>query len=88
MMPRWSDFVFCDGLVGTTRGNRYGLFPVMRDRLGPGTIVILDDAQRAGEVEILHRLSLDRRIDVEYYKFSERTLAVAKILDQQPIDRC
>jgi len=80
-MPERFDLVFCDGPVGTTRTNRYGLFPVMRDRLGPGTVVILDDAQRAGEAGILRRWSLDRRIEVEYQKLSGRTLAVVRILD-------
>jgi hypothetical protein len=80
-MPKRFDLVFCDGPIGTTRGNRYGLFPIMRDYLGPGTIVILDDAQRAGESETLRRWSLDRRIDVDYHELSGRTLAVVRILD-------
>jgi hypothetical protein len=52
-MPRFS-LVVCDGPPGeTTRGGRYGLLPVMRERLADGCTVLLDDADRSGEREVL-----------------------------------
>jgi hypothetical protein len=43
----------CDGPKGTTRGGRYGLAPVMKDRLAPGCIVLLDDTSREAERAII-----------------------------------
>lgn len=34
---------------------RYPALPVLGDRLAPGATVVLDDAERAGEHEVLHR---------------------------------
>ena len=46
--------VICDGPPKATRGGRYGLFPTMPGCLADATIV-LDDAFRADEREILER---------------------------------
>ena len=54
-MPARFSLVVCDGPPGTTRGGRYGLVPVMRDRLEPGCIILLDDAGRQGERAIARR---------------------------------
>jgi hypothetical protein len=48
-------FVVCDGPPGSTRGGRYGLGSVLRSALGPGCIVMLDDAARDAEREIIAR---------------------------------
>lgn len=47
--------VICDGPPGSTRGGRYGLVPVMKSRLAPGCIILLDDANRAEEQVIAKR---------------------------------
>ena len=47
--------VVCDGPPGDTPGGRYGLLPVMRRRLRPGCVVLLDDAYRPEEQAILDR---------------------------------
>jgi hypothetical protein len=47
--------VICDGPPGTTRGGRYGLLPVLRQRLRPGCLILLDDAIRPEEQEIVRR---------------------------------
>jgi hypothetical protein len=52
-MPAFS-LVVCDGPPGeTTRGGRYGLLPVMRERLADGCTILLDDANRPGERDVL-----------------------------------
>lgn len=47
--------VICDGPPGAVPGGRYGLLPVMRSRLAPDAVVLLDDAGRPEEQEILGR---------------------------------
>lgn len=47
--------VVCDGPPGDTPGGRYGLLPVMRDRLADDAVVFLDDVAREGERSILDR---------------------------------
>jgi predicted O-methyltransferase YrrM len=45
--------VVVDGPPGTTRGGRIGLLPIMRSHLCPGAHLILDDADRPGETEVM-----------------------------------
>ena len=47
--------VICDGPPGMTKGGRYGLLPVFGPRLSEGTVIVLDDAERPGEVELVNR---------------------------------
>jgi hypothetical protein len=54
-MPERFRLVVCDGPPGRTPGGRYGLLPVMRERLAPGSMVILDDAARPEEIAVLER---------------------------------
>jgi hypothetical protein len=48
-------FVVCDGPHGSSRGGRYGLGPVMRDRMSPGCVILLDDSHRPDERAIVAR---------------------------------
>lgn len=54
-LPGHIGFVMCDGPPGSTYGGRYGLGPLLRDRLSPGCIVLLDDTQRPEERAIMNR---------------------------------
>jgi hypothetical protein len=54
-MPQEFSLVVCDGPPGTTKGGRYGLLPVMGERLRPGSTILLDDAGRSGEMELIKR---------------------------------
>jgi hypothetical protein len=45
--------VVCDGPPGTTPGGRYGLLPILGERLPKGAVILLDDAQRLGEQAVL-----------------------------------
>ena len=45
-LPERFSMVVCDGPPQkTTPGDRYGLLPVMRDRLSPGSVILFDDVQ-------------------------------------------
>jgi hypothetical protein len=63
-MPNEFQLVICDGPPGATLGGRYGLLPVFGDRLPPGSVILLDDATRAGEVEVMHRWTSETKMDL------------------------
>lgn len=48
-------YVVCDGPPGSTRRGRYGLAPVLGNRLAPGCIILLDDTQRQAERTIVEQ---------------------------------
>ena len=54
-LPAEFQLVICDGPPGATVGGRYGLLPVMDARLPAGSVILLDDAARPGEIEVLQR---------------------------------
>jgi hypothetical protein len=54
-MPAAFRMVICDGPPGSTRGGRYGLVPVMRNRMARGCVILLDDADRPAERSIVKR---------------------------------
>jgi hypothetical protein len=54
-LPSRFEVVVCDGPPGDTKGGRYGLWPVLRDRIAPGAQALLDDAGRPEETAILRR---------------------------------
>lgn len=53
-LPKFG-LVICDGPPGDTLGGRYGLLPVMGQHLQAKAVILLDDAQRPGEQEVLQR---------------------------------
>lgn len=75
-MPAEFQLVICDGPPGATRGGRYGLLPVMGDRLPAGSVILLDDATRAGEAEVLRRWSTEAKMDVAMRESSSGSFAV------------
>jgi hypothetical protein len=58
-MPRQFSMVVCDGPPNDTPGGRYGLVPVMRERLATGCVILLDDAERLDEREIARRWEVE-----------------------------
>src|SRR5688572_18962534 len=54
-LPGKIPLVICDGPPGTTRGGRYGLVPVMLEKLRADCIILLDDAAREQELAIAQR---------------------------------
>jgi hypothetical protein len=61
-MPKEFQLVICDGPPGSTAGGRYGLLPVMGERLPAGSLILLDDAARPGEVEVLLRWASETKL--------------------------
>jgi predicted O-methyltransferase YrrM len=63
-LPTFS-LVVCDGPPKRTRGGRVGLVPVLGERLAPGCLILLDDAARPEEREVLRRWASDRPLRYE-----------------------
>lgn len=63
-MPLPHDFglVICDGPPGGISGGRYGLLPVMGDRLRSDCRILLDDTHRRREKELISRWAAERRL--------------------------
>ena len=47
--------IVCDGPPGHTLGGRYGLLPIVGNRLRKGAVILLDDAERSEEQVALRR---------------------------------
>jgi hypothetical protein len=58
--------VICDGPPSTTKGGRYGLIPVMRTKLKPGCIILLDDAGREDEQKIAKQWEAELAVSSEF----------------------
>lgn len=56
-LPEQFSLVVCDGPPSATPGGRYGLAPRLGHLMGPGCVILLDDAERAHERAIADRWS-------------------------------
>jgi hypothetical protein len=77
-MPKEFSLVICDGPPGSTRGGRYGLLPVMQDRLPTGSTILLDDAGRSDEAEIIRRWENEASFATQIVSASGGTYAVMR----------
>lgn len=59
--PSEFTLVLCDGPPAATMGGRYGLLPELRPALAPDCVILLDDAAREGEMEVLKRWAEEHR---------------------------
>ena len=77
-LPGFS-LVVCDGPAGRTRGGRFGLVPILGDRLEVGCTILLDDAERPGEREVLRRWDAETGLCYEL-RGREKPFAVVRLL--------
>lgn len=75
-LPMDFQLVICDGPPGATHGGRYGLLPVLGARLPAGSVILLDDATRLGEAEVLRRWVTEARMDVAMHEGRDGSFAV------------
>jgi len=75
-LPERFELVICDGPPGETLGGRYGLMPVVGDRLPVGAVVLLDDTERAGELAVLQRWLSEASFDVTMHESDNGSFAV------------
>ncbi|MGI9067138.1 MAG: hypothetical protein ACR2HX_12140 [Pyrinomonadaceae bacterium] len=64
-LPNNFSLVVCDGPPGTTPGGRYGLMPLLSNHLVPEALILLDDANRAGEAQTLVRWIAEKNVRTE-----------------------
>lgn len=76
-LPDTIGLVVCDGPPGTSRGGRYGLVPILKDRLAPGCIILIDDTDRAGERDIVDRWCTE--LPARIIELGERHSAILKV---------
>lgn len=78
-LPEKFPLVICDGPPGTTSGGRYGLLPVFGKRLPEGSLILFDDAGRAGEAEVLRRWSAQWNVNVSMRDDLMKTFAMVAV---------
>ena len=90
-LPPAFGLVICDGPPAATRGGRYGLLPVLGQRLTADAVVLLDDAQRDDEQEIARqwRDQLGQEpqylgTDKPYFRFGPPPAAAPATADSAP----
>jgi len=78
-MPQSFSLVICDGPPGTTKGGRYGLLPIMRERFDPGMTILLDDAGRPQEADLIKKWgSSEARLDTQIIDRGGHVFAVMR----------
>ena len=73
--PQFS-LVVCDGPSGDICGGRYGLLPIMRAYLKPSAGILLDDAGRSSEAEVLRKWVNEFGVSHELHGTGETTFAI------------
>ena len=79
-LPNEFSLVICDGPPGATKGGRYGLLPVMRERFHEGTTVLLDDAGRPGEIDLIRRWESEERFESNITDRAGHVFAVMRLV--------
>jgi len=75
-MPREFGLVICDGPPDLAHGGRYGLLPVLGDRLKSGTVILFDDAREPGQPQVLQRWTAEPGVNVEFRETDEVSFAL------------
>ena len=78
-MSKHFSLVICDGPQESTPGGRYGLLPIMRERLDCGALVLLDDANTLAGSKVLDRWRSEWGASVELIRNPNGEFAVVKI---------
>jgi hypothetical protein len=80
LLPNNFGLVVCDGPPSDTKGGRYGLISIMKTKLSPGCIILLDDYEREAEQLIVkqwvNELSADFIKVGEHRPFAKITIPV------------
>ena len=75
-MPEKFSLVICDGPPDLAHGGRYGLLPVLGDRIESGSVILFDDAREPGQPEVLQRWATETGASVELRETEEVSFAV------------
>lgn len=72
LLPRDVQLVICDGPPGFTPGGRYGLMPLVGDRLARECTILLDDSERKGEKKVIDRWEGDPLLSGRVWSLNRR----------------
>jgi hypothetical protein len=86
-LPDRFSVIVCDGPPGSTKGGRYGVVPVLKDKLAPGTIILLDDADREAEADALKRWSELLELSISLHEETRGKYAVITVLGLRDINQ-
>ncbi|MFN2448846.1 MAG: hypothetical protein ABR508_03500 [Candidatus Baltobacteraceae bacterium] len=75
-LPARFGLVICDGPRGTTRGGRFGLMPVLGDRLAPGSVILADDVHRDAERNVIEKWRTFAHMDFAVEPSGSRAFAL------------
>jgi hypothetical protein len=75
-MPARFSLVICDGPPDLEGGGRYGLLPILGDRLANGATILFDDAREPGQPEVLQRWATESGVTVELRETDEVSFAL------------
>jgi hypothetical protein len=76
-MPETFRLIVCDGPPEITPGGRYGLLPVMRDRIPVGASILLDDANRDSENRVLKLWAAEAKLNISFRQLPGGAFALA-----------
>ena len=77
-MPNEFSFVVCDGPPGITKGGRYGLLPLVGSRLPVGATILLDDASRPSEAQLIKQWSSEAAFEVNLIESEGHGFAIMR----------
>lgn len=78
-MPAKFSLVICDGPPDLAGGGRYGLLPILGERLAPGAVILFDDVREFGQPEVLERWEKEYGVNVELRETEEVSFAVVRL---------
>ncbi|MCZ6834529.1 MAG: class I SAM-dependent methyltransferase [Planctomycetota bacterium] len=87
-MPDSFSLIICDGPPGDTKGGRYGIVPVMRARLKPGCVILLDDAGRDEEFAIGKRWESELGTSFEFLGAEKPYIQLTVTGEKKPVEEC
>ena len=67
-LPSGITLVVCDGPPSATLGGRYGLLPTLGAHFAPNCQVLMDDAIRSSEIDIISRWERESGAISEYHE--------------------
>jgi hypothetical protein len=75
-MPAKFSLIICDGPPSLAPGARYGLLPILGDRLNAGAVILFDDARKPGQPEVLRRWAAESGVSFELRETEEVSFAL------------
>jgi hypothetical protein len=85
-LPKQFALAICDGPPGHINGGRYGLLPLLGSCLASESVILLDDAERPGEAEVLRRWRTESNISVALRETANGSYAVVTVNRDQDAD--